>query len=146
MDRGYIRVFVRSDDFFFSMADKKRRVLEHRLVMAKHLGRCLQTWEVVHHKNGVKGDNRIENLELTAPIGEHSKNHSKGYKDGYQKGLSDGQKALIRNTRTEDLGWFVEWLGEDKFLEKDLSLLLPDAEYIKVSMSKLQELKKLAEG
>ena len=69
---SYVMVWVSPDDFFRPMGDSNGYIREHRLVMAHHLNRCLLRWEIVHHRNGIKDDNRLENLEVIGCRGKHN--------------------------------------------------------------------------
>lgn len=65
--QGYVLMLARDHS-----RSRKGYVFEHIIVMERHLGRSLSKDETIHHKNGIKHDNRLENLELW------SGNHSKG--------------------------------------------------------------------
>lgn len=51
-------------------------VIQHRLVMQRHLGRKLARTEYVHHKNGMRTDNSLNNLELWVTKGRSKKDPS----------------------------------------------------------------------
>jgi len=62
-ERGYISVRIKRNSKFYDMSGNGI-ILEHRLIMAKYLGRSLKSWEHVHHIDGNKSNNDIDNLEL----------------------------------------------------------------------------------
>lgn len=71
MAGGYVAVRLADDDPMVSMRIDNGYVLEHRLVMARALGRPLTRGETVHHINGDRADNRLENLQLRQ--GQHGR-------------------------------------------------------------------------
>ena len=91
---GYIRVLIAKTDPFSAMAQPNGYVAEHRLVMARHLGRSLRRDEVVHHKNGDKQDNRLQNLELLS-ASAHALRHTSGYQAGFEKGYEAGESQYV---------------------------------------------------
>ncbi len=63
-DNGYVLLPIKDHPNSRKSSHSGGRISEHRFVMSEFLGRPLFENENVHHKNGIKADNRIENLEL----------------------------------------------------------------------------------
>jgi hypothetical protein len=86
---GYIRIYSPNHP----QKDTHSTVYEHRLVAEKKIGRLLEKTEIVHHLNGVKDDNRPENL---AVIENNSKHVSMGisYKSILQNRIKELEKII----------------------------------------------------
>lgn len=79
---GYVAVWLPEHPFA-----KSGYVMEHRLVMEKEIGRYLTREEVVHHINGRRDDNRIENLKLFPNGAEHQRYHALHTRERDERGF-----------------------------------------------------------
>lgn len=86
--RGYRWLYV---------TENGRRVArrEHRVLMERHLGRKLEPWEVVHHKDENPANNDLSNLEVVE-FGAHTGEHSKGRRKNADARRSMEAFALMR--------------------------------------------------
>ena len=82
---GYTAIYLPTHE----KSTKDGYIMEHILVMEKHIGRHLKDDEVVHHKNKIRNDNRIENLQLMT-FKEHASFHMK-------------ERHKLRKERNDDL-------------------------------------------
>jgi len=81
---GYI--YIRKKEY--PCFNKNGYVFEHRLIMEKYLGRYLTSDETIHHINGIKDDNRLENLEIFStshPVGQRVKDKIRWAKEILEK-------------------------------------------------------------
>lgn len=86
--RGYRWLYVNEDG-------RRRARRAHRVAMEQHIGRRLEPWEIVHHKDGNPGNNEISNLEIME-FGAHTTNHHKGLRRDLDTRRSMEAFALLR--------------------------------------------------
>ena len=119
-------------------ATKKGYVAEHRKVMSDYLGRKLESWEHVHHKDGDKLNNSLDNLELLSNV-EHMKEHMSHKKkvlpseekqivDLYQYGFSTVEIGNMFSTSPGTISRYLKLNGLSEMLDSRVAKYLSSEE------------------
>lgn len=100
-EKGYIVKYYKSYPKEYwgileKMCKNNNQITEHRAVMGIKLNRPLESWEIVHHINGIRNDNRIENLEIFSTLEKYNKHHCCGVRNNDV--LEDNIKLVKENT------------------------------------------------
>ena len=114
--RGYRWLYV-------SENGRRRARREHRVIVERHIGRRLEPWEVVHHKDGNPSNNQISNLEVVE-FGAHTAEHHTGSRRSADARRSIEAFALMREELKaeralkaellEACQTFAEWLRREE--------------------------------
>jgi hypothetical protein len=107
-DQGYVLLSkggISAEDMplFLTVAGSPYTVLEHRWVMSKHLGRAIQPNELIDHMNGIRDDNKIENLRIYL-FGKQQPGSSRGYGTYYHEWQMAERRIELLEARLKELG------------------------------------------
>lgn len=90
LGKGYV-----NDSGYHLIRNNGKHIREHRFIMENHIGRPLLRSEIVHHKNGNRLDNRIENLEITTQE-SHAHFHHIGKPKPSHPAWNKGTKGICK--------------------------------------------------
>ncbi len=117
--------------FYVTESGKRVARREHRVLMEKHLGRRLEPWEIVHHKDGDTGNNALDTLEVQT-FGEHTTHHHTGTRKSWEARRSMEAFALLREElrRARELNadlleackaaeeWLSGWASAEPYIDQ----------------------------